>query len=45
LRTAPLSFTIGLNELQPGAYECQATVLDPTAQKGAFWRTPIVVAR
>ena len=45
LKTAPLSFSVALSQLPPGAYECQVTVLDPTGQKGAFWRAPIVLVR
>ncbi len=43
LRTMPLSFSIGLNPLPPGRYECQVTILNPTGQKGAFWRAPIML--
>ncbi len=43
LKTLPLRFTIGLNPLPPGEYECQVTVLDPTGQKSAFWEAPITL--
>ena len=43
LKTMPLSFSIALNQLPPGEYECQVTVLDPTGQKGAFWRAPVML--
>ncbi len=43
VKTMPLKFSIGLNSLPPGKYDCQVTVLDPTGQKAAFWRAPIVV--
>ncbi len=43
LNTAPLNFSIALDQLPPGDYECQVTVLDPTGQKGAFWRAPVVL--
>jgi VWFA-related protein len=43
LRTMPLQFSIGLNNLPPGKYDCQVSVLDPAGQKAAFWRAPIVV--
>ncbi len=43
LRTMPLSFSIALNQLPPGRYECQVTILNPTGQKGAFWRAPIML--
>ncbi len=43
LKTMPLSFNVPLNQLPTGEYECQVTVLDPTAQKTAFWRAPIIL--
>lgn len=44
LRTMSVQFTIPLDSLSPGGYECQVTLLNPTGQKAAFWRTAIVVA-
>jgi len=41
LKTMSLSFSIALNQLPLGEYDCQVTVLDPTAQKVAFWRAPV----
>ena len=43
LKTMPLRFDLSLDQLAPGAYNCQVTVLDPTAQKAAFWQAPIMV--
>jgi hypothetical protein len=43
LRVVPLRFSLPLGRLTPGGYDCQVTVLDPTGQKAAFWRAPIVV--
>jgi hypothetical protein len=43
LRTMPLQFSISLTNLPPGKYDCQVSVLDPTGQKAAFWRAPIVI--
>ncbi len=43
LKTMPLSFSIALHQLPPGEYFCQVTVLDPTGQKGAFWRAPVML--
>jgi VWFA-related protein len=43
LNTVPLRFTVALEPLPPGEYECQITVLDPTGQKSAFWKAPITV--
>ncbi len=43
LKTMPISFSVALNQLPPGKYDCQVTVLDPTGQKATFWRAPIVL--
>ena len=43
LKTMPLSLSIALHQLPPGQYDCQVTVLDPTGQKGAFWRAPVML--
>ncbi len=43
LHTVPLAFTIPLNTFAPGRYQCQVTVLDPTAHKAAFWQAPVVI--
>jgi VWFA-related protein len=43
LRTTPLKFDIALAKLPPGEYNCQVTVLDPQAQKAAFWRAPVML--
>jgi VWFA-related protein len=42
-KAVPLRFSLPLERLTPGRYDCQVTVLDATAQKVAFWRAPIVV--
>ncbi len=41
LGTMPLNFNLGVSALTPGKYDCQVTILDPTAQKANFWRAPI----
>jgi VWFA-related protein len=43
LRTMPLEFSIALNQLPPGKYDCQITVLDPAGQKAAFWQAPVML--
>jgi VWFA-related protein len=43
LGAVPLSFSIGLNQLPAGEYDCQVTVLDPTDMKGTFWQSQIKV--
>jgi len=42
-KAVPLRFSLSLESLAPGRYDCQVSVLDATAQKVAFWRAPIVV--
>jgi VWFA-related protein len=43
LQTMPFSFSIALNQLPPGDYDCQISVLDPTGKKAAFWQAPVKV--
>jgi VWFA-related protein len=42
-KAVPLRFSLSVNDLPPGPYDCQVTVLDPTGQKAAFWQAPIVL--
>ena len=42
-KAVPLRFSVPLAKLQPGKYICQVSVFNPTAQKFAFWRAPVVV--
>lgn len=42
-KAVPVRFNVSLDSFSPGRYECQVSVLDPTAQKATFWRAPIVV--
>ena len=44
-KAVPLKFSVPLAKLQPGRYTCQVSVLDPTAQKFAFWRAPMVLVQ
>jgi hypothetical protein len=39
----PVKLSFPLSKLKPGEYNCQVTVLDPTAQKAAFWQAPVMV--
>jgi VWFA-related protein len=43
LRTMPLEFTVRLNAIPAGNYDCQVTVLNPEGQKSTFWRSPVVL--
>jgi hypothetical protein len=40
-KAVPIKVTVSLDDLQPGEYVCQITVLDTTAQKAAFWQSSI----
>jgi VWFA-related protein len=42
-RALPIRFTIPPGTLAPGAYTCQVTVIDPTADRVAFRRVEIAV--
>jgi VWFA-related protein len=44
-KAVPVRFTVPLETLEPGRYECQVTVLDSTANKVAFWRAPVVIVQ
>ena len=44
-KAVPLRFSVPLESFAPGRYDCQVTVIDPTAGKIAFWRAPIVIVR
>jgi VWFA-related protein len=43
LHTMPVRFTVGLENLPPGEYTCQVTVLNAEGKKSAFWESPITV--
>jgi hypothetical protein len=38
-KAVPIKLTVPLTELAAGEYVCQVTVLDPAAQKAAFWQS------
>ena len=40
-KAVPFKLTVPLEALAPGYYVCQVTVLDPSAQKVAFWQAEI----
>jgi hypothetical protein len=42
-KALPIRFSVPLSKLLAGRYTCQVSVLDPQAQKFAFWRGPIVM--
>jgi VWFA-related protein len=39
----PIRLSFSLSNLKPGEYDCEVTVLDPNAKKGAFSRAPVMV--
>jgi hypothetical protein len=43
LKTVPLKFSIALNKLPAGKYDCQVTVIDPATHKAAFWHAPVML--
>jgi len=42
-KAVPLRFSIPLDKLETGRYDCQVTVLEPNGQKVAFWQAPIAL--
>ncbi len=42
-KALPVRFSVPLSKLKAGRYTCQVSVLDPSQQKFAFWRAPVVV--
>ncbi len=42
-KAVPMRFSVPLDKLQTGEYNCQVTVLDPSGQKAAFWQAPVTV--
>jgi hypothetical protein len=42
-KAVPLRFSVPLEGLETGRYDCQVTVLDPAGQKVAFWRAPVML--
>jgi hypothetical protein len=42
-KAVPLRLSVPLASLAAGRYDCQVTVLDPSNQKIAFWRAPVVL--
>ena len=42
-KAVPMRFSVPLSKLPPGRYTCQVSVMDPAAQKFAFWRANLVL--
>ena len=43
-KAVPVRFSVPLETLQPGRYTCQVSLVQPTAEKFAVWRSTMVVA-
>ena len=44
-RAVPIRLYIAAGALTPAEYDCQVTVLDPGADKSAFWRASVSIVR
>jgi VWFA-related protein len=42
-KAVPIRLSIPIDELTPGRYDCQVSVLEPNGRKVAFWQAPIAV--
>jgi len=42
-KAMPINLNIPLSALEPGRYTCQVSVINPQAQKVAFWRGPVAI--
>jgi VWFA-related protein len=42
-KAVSLRFSLALNKLPPGKYDCQVTVVDPTGQKVNFWKDRVML--
>jgi VWFA-related protein len=42
-KALPLGFSLALNKLPPGRYDCQVSVVDPAGRKAAFWQAPVML--
>ena len=42
-KALPLRFSLTLNKLPPGRYDCQVSVVDPAGGKAAFWQAPVML--
>jgi len=44
-KALPIRLLVAPGQLEPGSYECQVTVLDPAANRSAFWRGTVVMVK
>jgi VWFA-related protein len=45
IKTMPVRFQFSLGKLPLGKYNCQVTILDPAANKAAFWQQPVMLVQ
>ncbi|HEX4065446.1 MAG TPA: VWA domain-containing protein [Acidobacteriaceae bacterium] len=45
LGVVPLHFEVPLGKLEPGAYQCQVSVLDPGGHRAAFWQGSVMLVQ
>jgi len=42
-KPVPIRFSIPIDRVTSGRYDCQVTVIDPASSKAAFWLAPIAI--
>ena len=42
-KAVPVTFSVPLEKLLPGRYTCQVSVVEPSVEKFAVWRSPMVL--
>ncbi len=42
-KAVPIRFSVPLAKIEPGRYTCQVSVIEPSAQRFAFWRAPMAL--
>ncbi len=45
LGIVPVNIKVALTGLEPGEYQCQVTVLDPSGSRAAFWQGAVMLAK
>jgi hypothetical protein len=44
-KPVPIRFAIPVDQVPPGKYDCQITVIDPLSGKAGFWSAPIAIVQ
>jgi hypothetical protein len=42
-KAVPIRFSVPIDSVPPGRYECQVTVIDPEGRRAAFWQAAIAI--